>query len=184
MSKPPHDYRVVDHVERFRGAIFDVFSDRIEMPGGGTAVRDYTRNLGSVGVVALDEADRVVLVRQYRHPVARLMWELPAGLLDVTGEAPEITAARELAEEAGLMARTWSHLLDVHTSPGFTDELARIYLATDLTEAPGPAHVREHEESELTVHRVSLDDAVAMVFDGRISNSLAVTGLLAASRRR
>jgi 8-oxo-dGDP phosphatase len=178
-------YGVRRHEERFRGAIFSVYSDEIVMPGGVRAVRDYTRHLGAVGVVALDDAGRVALVRQYRHPVRDYMWELPAGLVDTTGEPAVRTAMRELAEEADLTARRWDLLVEVHTSPGYSDEFMRVFLARDLTPVPeGQRHPREHEEADMTLRMVDLDEAVAMALRGEITNAAAVAGLLAAARAR
>lgn len=183
MSGP--SYRVVERREPFQGAIFSVISDEVTMPDGGTARRDWTKHLGAAAVVALDEFDRVVLVRQYRHPVGRLMWEIPAGLIDVAGESGVQTAQRELAEEADLTAALWNPLVDVHTSPGVSDELVQVFLARDL--APIPAaerHHREHEEADMIVRLVDLDDAVAMVFRGEITSGSNALGILAAARAR
>lgn len=151
------------------------------MPGGGSARRDVVEHYGAVGVVALDDDDQVVLVYQYRHSVGRRLWELPAGLLDMGGEAPHLTAARELHEEVGLAAAHWQTLVDVVTAPGFCDESVRVFLATGLTEIDRPeAH---DEEADLVIERVPLPTAVQMVFDGEIVNSVAVAGILAAGNR-
>jgi ADP-ribose pyrophosphatase len=180
-----HEYRVRDSRERFHGAIFAVVTDDVEMPGGRVAARDYVRHVGAVGVVALDAEDRVVLVRQYRHAVRRHLWELPAGLVDVDGEPASATALRELAEEADLTAGRVDLLLDMHSSPGFSDEVVRIFLARDLAPVPeADRHERHDEEADLTVHRVDLDEAVDMVFTGRITNAACVAGVLAAARAR
>lgn len=188
MTSPPtngHVYQVRSRRERFRGSVFSVVTDEVVMPGGRVATRDYVRHIGAVGVVALDERDRVVLVRQYRHPLRRSLWELPAGLVDVAGEALPASALRELAEEADLIAARLDALVDVHTSPGYSDELIRIFLARDLTEVPpSQRHQRQDEEAELQVVRVDLDEAVAMVLAGEITNVAAVAGLLAAARAR
>jgi 8-oxo-dGTP pyrophosphatase MutT (NUDIX family) len=126
-----------------------------------------------------------VLVRQYRHPVRRHLWELPAGLRDEDGELPLRTAQRELAEEALLSAARWSLLATVHNSPGFSDEQVLIYLAEELADVARPdGFVVEHEEADMTVARVPLADAVQRVFDGDIRNSSAVAGLLAAAQVR
>jgi ADP-ribose pyrophosphatase len=118
------------------------------------------------------------MVYQYRHPIGRRLWELPAGLLDLGGEAPHLTAARELEEEAGLAASEWRVLADLVSTPGFTDESVRVYLATGLTDIGRPeAH---DEEADLTLKWFRLDEAVRMVFAGEIVNSLAVAGILAA----
>ncbi|MGE5827126.1 MAG: NUDIX domain-containing protein, partial [Micromonosporaceae bacterium] len=112
----PHAYAVRARDVRFAGPLFSVVSDEVAMPGGGTARRDYLRHPGAVGVVALDDDGRIVLIRQYRHPAGRFMWELPAGLADVAGEPAEMTAARELAEEADLVADRWEPLVEFFTT--------------------------------------------------------------------
>jgi ADP-ribose pyrophosphatase len=170
---------------RYEGPIFTVVTDEVTMPGGGTAHRDMIHHVGAVGVAALDDAGRIVLVRQYRHPVRRRMWELPAGLRDVAGEEPALTAARELAEEADLTAARWDLLLDLHTSPGFSDEAIRLFLARELAEvAPEERHDRRDEEADMDVAWFDLDEAVAMVLRGEVTNGPAVAGILAAARAR
>jgi 8-oxo-dGTP pyrophosphatase MutT (NUDIX family) len=180
-----HEYRVLDRTQPFTGAIFSVYSDDVAMPGGGSARRDYTRHLGAAAVVALDDAGRIVLIRQYRHPVGQFMWEIPAGIVDVPGESGVQTARRELAEEADLEADRWDLLVEVHTSPGYSDELVRVFLARDLRPVPEHGrHDRQHEEAEMTVELVDLDEAVAMVFRSEITNGANVAGILAAAHAR
>jgi 8-oxo-dGDP phosphatase len=178
-----HSYEVLEEHERYRGAIFTVVSQLITMPGGGTAWRDVVRNLGAAVVIALDDEGRIVLVRQYRSVIGQYMWEVPAGLADVAGESGLATAQRELAEEADLQAARWDLLTEVHTSPGFSTEFIRIFLARDLTPT-AHSHVREHEEADMSVERVPLDEAVAMVFRSEITNGADVVGILAAARAR
>jgi ADP-ribose pyrophosphatase len=171
--------------ERFAGPVFRLVTDEVRMPDGQYVNRDYLVHIGAVGVVALDLDGKVVLVRQYRHPLRRQLWELPAGLADVAGEDVQATAARELAEEADLIAARWDRLIDVHTSPGCSNEMIRIFLARDLTPVPeAQLHVRTHEEAQMTTSWFDLDEAVRMVFAGEITNAAAVTGLLAAARVR
>jgi len=180
-----HDYRVVDRHPRFRGPVFEVVTDQVTMPGGQVAARDFVRHIGAVGVAAVDERDRIVLVRQYRHPVGRRLWELPAGLIDVAGESLPAVAARELAEEADLRAGRLDVLVDLHTSPGYSDERIRIFLARELTEVPhDERHDRQHEEADMTVARVDLADAVRMALAGELTNAAAVAGVLAAAAAR
>ena len=147
-------------------------------PGGTRSQRDVVVHPGAVGVVALDGRNRVLMVRQYRHPVRDRLEELPAGLLDVAGEPAWQTARRELAEEAGLAADTWHVLVDVWSSPGMTDEAYRVFLARDVHEVQ--RDVQEHEELELTSSWVDLDDAVRQVLDGRLTNAMACLGVMAA----
>lgn len=182
-------YPVRAHVERFRGRVFTVYADDVVMPDGGVAVREYVRHVGAVGAVALDTSaapgGRVMLVRQYRHPVGQAMWELPAGLTDVAGEPAVEAARRELAEEADLVAGRWDLLVDLHPSPGCSTERIRVFLARDLSVVPDrDRHVRTEEEAELTAEWFDLDEAVAMGLDGRITNAACVAGLLAAARAR
>ena len=173
-----HDFETADSETLYVGKIFALRADEVRMPGGSTARREVVEHYGAVAIVALDDDRNVVLVRQYRHPVGRRLWELPAGLLDMGDEPPHDTAARELEEEAGLAAQQWRVLVDVISAPGFSDESVRVYLATGLTDVDRPeAH---DEEADLTVKRVPLDDAVQMVLAGEIVNSLAVAGILAA----
>ncbi|MGH3645870.1 MAG: NUDIX domain-containing protein [Micromonosporaceae bacterium] len=184
MAQPTATYQVLGSTERFSGRVFDVVTDTVTMPGGGTADRDYVRHVGAVGVVALDDADRVVLVRQYRHPVRQQLWELPAGLIDVPGEDPLPAAQRELLEEAELTADRWDLLVDLHTTPGCSDEAIRIYLAREVAPVPEPEHVRTDEEAELVVAWFDLEEAIGMVFAGEITNGPCVAGLLAADHAR
>lgn len=173
-------FRVLSSDEKYRGKIFSVRVDTLAMPGGGSATREIVDHMRAVGVLALDEEGRVVLIEQYRHPLRRRLWELPAGLMDIDAEPPLACAQRELAEEAGLAADDWQILVDLATSPGFCDEAIRVFLARGLRDVDAPP--REHEEADLRVVRIPLDDAVDAVFDGRIVNATAVAGILAASR--
>ena len=181
----PHEFRVLDSETLYDGRVISLRRDTVAMPGGGDSVREVVVHPGAVAVVALDEQDRVVLLRQYRHPVRRHLWELPAGLRDEDGEPPLRTAQRELAEEVQLAAARWSLLVSVYNSPGFTDELVQVYLAEDLSDVARPdGFVVEHEEADMTVERVPLADAVQRVLDGDIRNSSAVAGVLAAAQVR
>ncbi|MGW5555980.1 NUDIX domain-containing protein [Micromonospora sp. NPDC003944] len=185
MSGVEHRYEVRSRQERYRGRIFDVVTEEVTMPGGGTGLRDLVRHVGAVAVVALDDAGQVVLIRQYRHPVGRHLWELPAGLMDVSGEELPAAALRELAEEADLTAGRVDVLVDLHSSPGFTNEVVRVFLARDLADVPADErHERHDEEADLQVVRIDLDEAVAMVLAGEVTNAAAVAGLLAAARAR
>jgi 8-oxo-dGTP pyrophosphatase MutT (NUDIX family) len=180
-----HEYEVVASEEIYTGRIISLRKDTVAMPGGGTSDREVVHHPGAVGIVALDDDDRVVMVRQYRHAVGEHLWELPAGLRDVDGEPPVDSARRELAEETQLAAEKWSLLVSQHPSPGFCDELIQLYLAEGLSEVARPdGFVVEHEELDMTVERVPLAEAVQWVFDGKIRNALAVIGLLAAAQVR
>ena len=182
---PEHHYRVLKTEKVFDGPIISLVRDTVAMPGGGDSVRDVVRHPGAVAVVALDDDGRVVLLKQYRHPVGDYLWELPAGLRDADGEPPLETAKRELAEEVQLAAERWSLLVTEYSSPGFSDEQVLIYLAEGLSDAELPEGFEaEHEELDMTVERVPLDEAVQWVFDGTVRNAAAVIGLLAAAQAR
>jgi 8-oxo-dGDP phosphatase len=174
-----HDFETVSSETIYEGKILALRADEVRMPGGGTARREVVEHYGAVGIVALDDERNVVLVHQYRHPVRRRLWELPAGLLDMGDEAPRLSAARELQEEAGLAAATWHVLIDLVSAPGFSDESVRVFLAEGLSDVDRPeAH---DEEADLEVKRVPLAEAVRMVLGGEIVNSLAVAGIMAAA---
>jgi ADP-ribose pyrophosphatase len=148
------------------------------MPGGKVAKREVVEHFGAVAVVAMDDDGNIPMVYQYRHPFGRRLWELPAGLLDIGGEGPHLTAARELREEAGLQAQSWQVLVDLDSTPGFSDESVRVYLATGLTQVDRPeAH---DEEADMTLQWYPIAEAARKVFTGEIVNSIAVSGILAA----
>jgi len=181
----PHDYRLLASETIYDGRVITVRKDTVAMPGGGESEREVVHHPGAVGIVAVDDQDRVVMLRQYRHPIGEYLWELPAGLRDVNGEPPVETARRELAEEVQLSAEQWSLLTTHYPTPGFCDERVLLYLAEGLTEVDHPeGFTAEHEELDMTVARVPLDEAVQWVFDGKVRNSLAVIGLLAVARLR
>lgn len=173
----------------YDGRVIRVRVDEVVMPGGGTAAREVVGHDRAVVVVALgenpDDADDplVVLIEQYRHPIRRRLWELPAGLMDVAGEQALAAAQRELAEETGLAAVDWQLLVDCAASPGFTDEVARIYLATGLYEIGRQGEITD-EEADLTRVMIPLSRAVQGVFDGSVVNSATVSGLLATTAVR
>jgi ADP-ribose pyrophosphatase len=176
-----HDFATLSSETVYVGKIFALRADEVAMPGGGSARREVVEHYGAVAVVALDDDGNLVLVYQYRHPIGRRLWELPAGLLDMGDEPAHVTAARELEEETGLAATHWQTLIDVDSTPGFSDESVRIFLATGLTDIGRP-HAHD-EEADLVVKRVPLAEAVQMVFAGEIVNALAVAGILAAAHR-
>ncbi|WP_059018892.1 NUDIX hydrolase [Mycobacterium sp. M26] len=173
-----HDFDTVFSETVYRGKILALRTDEVRMPGGNTAIREVVEHFGAVAVVAVDQDRRVAMVYQYRHPVGRRLWELPAGLLDAAGEDPAVTAARELHEEAGLAAEHWSVLADMVTSPGFSDEAVRVYLARGLTHVGRPE--ADDEEADLTLHWFDIEHAAQRVLAGEIVNSIAAVGILAA----
>jgi ADP-ribose pyrophosphatase len=178
-------FDVVDSEMLFQGRIVSVRQDSIRMPDGSVALREIVDHMGAVVIVALDDDDRVVMVNQYRPAVGGRLDELPAGLLDVAEEPPLDAARRELAEETQLQAQHWEVLLDLHSSPGFSDEAVRVFLARGLREAARPdGFTVEHEEASMTVTRVPLEIAVDRALAGAITNAAAVAGVLATHAAR
>jgi 8-oxo-dGTP pyrophosphatase MutT (NUDIX family) len=146
------------------GRLISVRDDTVRLGNGRTAHREVVQHPGAVAVVAIDDADRVVLVRQWRHPLGRATWEVPAGTRDVRGEEPAETARRELAEEAALAARTWRHLGSAPLTPGYSTEEIDFYLATDLQPAEA------HQDDDELVHAGRFDRAgvAGLLRDGEI----------------
>lgn len=178
-------WEVTSSTRRFDGALISVRTDSVRMPGDTAADREVVEHPGAIGVLALDDRGRVLLVNQYRHAAGHRLWEPPAGLRDITGEAAVETARRELYEEAGYYAATWHTLVDAFTSPGMSDERIRILLARDLTEVDeADRFTRVHEEADMPVGWVTLDEAVTKVLSGQFHNPMAVMGILAAYAAR
>jgi len=177
----PFDAEVAHSDVVYEGRVWDVRSDTVRY-GGGEIVRQYVDHPGAAAVVAIDDAGRVALIQQYRHPIRHRDWEIPAGLLDVAGEAPVETARRELAEEVDLEAGSIEPLLSIFTTPGGNDEVVHIFLARDLRPAP-TAHAREQEEADIRLEWVALGDVVDAVLAGRMHNGILAAGVLAAAEK-
>jgi ADP-ribose pyrophosphatase len=176
---------VTRSVTRFSGRVWSVRTDAVDLGDGVTVERDLIEHPGAVGVIALDADERVLLVRQYRHPVRSLLWEAPAGLLDVSGEDPLAAAQRELYEEGHVRAEDWRVLVDFFNSPGGSDEAFRCYLARGLRPVEDhERHAGEDEERDMPVAWLPLDDAVDEVLAGQLHNPTTVSGVLAAHAAR
>jgi len=165
------------------GQRFDMVSEDVSLGDGQVVRREYLQHPGAVAVIVLNTKGQVLLQRQYRHPVRSALWEPPAGLLDVAGEVPLAAARRELAEEAGLRAGDWRHLLVYCTSPGSTSERIRVYVARQLTEVPASERFeRTEEEAAMPAVWLPLEEAADLVLSGKLTSPTAVVGILAAAR--
>jgi len=178
-------YPVTHSATVFRGRIWDVVTDAVELPGGGKVRREYVRHPGATAVIALDHKERVLLQRQYRHPVQAELFEPPAGLLDVPGEGPAATGRRELFEEADLWATDWRHLITFNSSPGGASEVIHILVARGLSVVPkAERFVRADEEANLVPVWLDLEEASRLVMAGALHSPTAVVGILAACQAR
>jgi ADP-ribose pyrophosphatase len=175
----PEEWRVTATATPFRGNKTSVRTDDVVMPNGTVVQRDYQVHPGSVAILALDDDGGIVVLRQYRHPVRRKLWEIPAGLLDVPGENPLHAAQRELYEEAYVKAEDWRVLTDVYTSPGGSNEAVRVFLARGLSEAGGVRFEVSDEEADMELARVPLGDLVRGVLAGELHNTCLALGVLA-----
>ena len=173
LSDRPERWPVTDSEVVLRTPrVIAVRQDHVQSPADGAEfLRDVVVHPGAVGIVALDEDERVLLVSQYRHPVGHRLLEIPAGLLDVPGEPYPVAAARELFEEAHVQATDWRVLVDLFTSPGMTTESTRVYLARGLSAVDG--------EADMPVTWAPLADLVEAVLAGRLHNPLVAAGVLA-----
>jgi ADP-ribose pyrophosphatase len=157
----------------FDGALLKVHRDTVRLPDGSTGGREYIRHPGAVAIVPLFDDGRVLLERQFRYPHRREFVEIPAGKLE-PGEPHLDTAKRELLEETGYVAQEWRHLGVIHTAIAYTDEAIQLYVARKLT--PGERKLDQGEFLE--IFAVPLEEAVAMVREGKITDAKSATGLL------
>ena len=177
----PYEAEVLDRSTVFEGKIWDVVRETFEY-NGEPITREYVDHTGAVAILAIDDEERVLLIRQYRHPIRSRDWEIPAGLLDDEGEEALEAAKRELAEEADIAAEKWNVLADYVNSPGGSNEAVRVYLARGITDVD--AFERTAEEADIEVRWVSLDEALEGVLSRDLQNPSTVIGVLAASAAR
>lgn len=156
----------------YKGRIIDLGIEEVALPGGLRIKLEIVHHPGASAVVALDESRRVVLVRQFRHAAGGFIWELPAGIPH-GGESPLDCAKRELGEETGVSASEWTPLGSILTSPGFCDERIHLFLARGLSDG----EQRLDHDEVLTVTRVPLPSALAMIRKGDIVDAKSIAGL-------
>lgn len=166
----------------FDGRVWDIVRETVTF-GGAAMTREFMAHPGAVVVAAIDDDERMLLINQYRHPIGARDWELPAGLLDVTGEDRRTAAQRELAEEADLVAREWRELIAYHPSAGGSDEVITIFEARGLSATP-TRHERTDEEAEIVIRWVPLDEVLAGITAGRLQNGPLITAALLVHARR
>ncbi len=166
----------------FTGAVWDIARETFTLDDA-PIVREFVDHPGAVAIVALDERGRMLLIKQYRHPIRARDWELPAGLLDAQGESPLDAAKRELAEEVDLVAESWHILSEFTSSPGGSNEVIRIYLARGVSAAPATFE-RTEEEAGIELRWVPLDDVVEAVLARNVQNSILAIGALSAAAGR
>jgi ADP-ribose pyrophosphatase len=160
----------------YRGRIITLDVDTVDLPNGNRAELEIVHHPGGAAVVAIDDEDRICLLRQYRHAAGGWIWELPAGKLEPS-EPPLITAQRELQEEAGVSAQRWSSLGSYLSSPGVFDEVIHLFLATDLAAVKSGAEADEVFE----VHWIARAAARAQALNGELRDGKTVVGILRAS---
>ena len=175
----PDPYETLDSVITHRGAIVDVKLDTITLPDGKRAKRETVLRGEAAAVLPVDSDGNAVLVKQYRHSVGKTVIEIPAGVVDSNDADPKHCALRELREETGYSAGGINHITSMHTAIGFCNEVVHIYEAWDLT--PGETDFDEGEFIEIV--KIPVDDAVAMIFTGEITDSKTIAALLAYGRR-
>jgi ADP-ribose pyrophosphatase len=176
MSTTSPAFRRLAERELHRGNLVTVAEATVEAPDGTRYTREVVHHPGAVSIVpVIGHPAEVVLVRQYRAAVDRVLLEVPAGKRDVAGEPPEVTARRELLEEVGMRAGRLEKLAEFYNSPGFSDEHSWIYLALDLE--VGATDLQGIEEQHMTVERVALEDVPELVRTGAIVDAKTIIGL-------
>lgn len=163
----------------FRGRVWDVINDTIQF-GDEELKRHYIGHPGAAAVVVLDDDDRLLIIQQYRHPIREREWEIPAGLMDIPGEDPVITAQRELAEEVDLQANKWDHLTTFSPTPGSSSEFIHVYLARGISPVVTD-YVREGEEAEIRPEWVPLNEVIDAIMAGQFRNGTLIIGAMAAA---
>lgn len=164
--------KTLESREIYAGRIVRLRVDTVELPDGKHGKREVVEHSGAVAVVALDQEGNIILVKQYRKPIERILLEIPAGTLEAE-EDPLDCARRELAEETGLSAAHWEKILTYYSTPGFTDERLHVFMARGLTEGPKNP---DHDEFVETV-RIPLADAYKQIFTGQIADGKSIIGI-------
>lgn len=168
--------KVLNSEEVYKGKIISIRKDTLTRGDGKSFVRETAVSSDAVAVIAMDDQNRILLIRQYRHPMGKPIWEIPAGKMDVRGEQPEETAIRELQEETDTTAESVRLLTIFYNSAGWTNEKTYVYLAKNLKEVP--EFKRENEEADIEKKWIALDEAYEMVLSGELADAKTVIGIL------
>jgi 8-oxo-dGTP pyrophosphatase MutT (NUDIX family) len=177
LSDRPEKHPITKSEVAFEGRIWNVLRETFDYPTG-ELTREFVAHPGAVAVVAVDDQMRVLMISQYRHPVREVLWEIPAGLRDIVGEADIDAARRELLEETGYVAASIEPLIEFYTTPGGNDEKITIFLARGLT-WQGHDLELDGEEIDMGVEWVPLNEAVQSVLASKIKSPSAAVGLMA-----
>jgi ADP-ribose pyrophosphatase len=174
------DFKVVKNERLYNGKVFNLVVDQIQYPSGSRAIREVAEHPGGAVALAMFPDERIILVKQFRYPMRKFLYELPAGKLDA-GEDPAVCAARELTEETGYTAKSWKKLTAIYTSPGFCTEQLHIFLATELARSEKGQKLEEGEQS-LTVEIVPFSKAIQMIERQEIVDAKTICGILIGDR--
>ena len=170
-----YNEKTVSTEEIFNGRIIRLRVDQVEMLGGNLASREIVEHPGGVGIVAITDNDEIIMVKQFRKPLEKAIYEVPAGKLD-KGEDHRLCGIRELSEETGYTAESFEYLGYMYPSPGFADELTHLYLATGLT--PGEAHLDPDEY--LDIEYIKTSKVVDMIMNNEINDAKTIFGVFKA----
>jgi ADP-ribose pyrophosphatase len=169
--------KTIDIKKIYNGYIIDVENHTVELPDGKPAPRDIVRHPGASVVIPVNDNGDVYMVRQFRKPLDKVLLELPAGKLD-NNEDPLLCATRELKEETGIVADSIKHIISIHTTPGFCDEVIHMYIATGLKVGEACSDDDEFIESE----KVHIDKLIQMIFTREITDAKTIIGIFLAQK--
>lgn len=168
------EYKKIKQDLVYKGNIIEVYKETVELPNGKQVHWDFVKHKGASAVIAIDEDDKIIMVRQYRNAIDRMSLEIPAGGIQI-GEDPKVTALRELEEETGYQAKEIEHLMDVLTAVGFTNETLYLYVTKGLIKTE--QHLDEDEF--VTIERYGLEELIAMIMNGTIQDAKTIAGIFA-----
>ncbi|AXG39140.1 NUDIX hydrolase [Enterococcus gilvus] len=165
--------KTIERKELFKGKIIDVYLDDVSLPMGGTAKRELVFHHGGVGIIPITKENKMIMVKQFRKPLEKVVLEIPAGKIDPgEGQHPEKTAVRELEEETGYRTENLMYINEMYLSPGFSNEKLYIYTATDLVKVENPKPQDEDEVLEL--YELTMEEAKQAIHDGLICDAKTI----------